>query len=206
MGLIVVLAFMFITFEWTEYDKKYEAAPLANDPTFELTLLPITYPEPPKPPPPAPKPVEVIEIVDDPGDEPDVILDSPEDLGAPVEIGRYIPPPVEEPKVDETAIFVLVEEMPEFHGGTAALFEYLNKNMRYPAVARDNGISGKVIVQFVVEKDGSIKDVEVARSVDPYLDKEAVRVIQAMPKWKPGKQRNNPVRVKFTVPVTFRLQ
>ena len=83
---------------------------------------------------------------------------------------------------------------------------FLNKNIKYPTIAQENGIQGRVILQFVVNKDGSIVDVVVARSVDPYLDKEAVRVVNMMPKWKPGKQRGKPVRVKFTLPVTFRLQ
>ena len=83
--------------------------------------------------------------------------------------------------------------------------QYLNKNIKYPVIAQEQGTQGRVIVQFVVNKDGSIVDAQVVRSVDPYLDKEAIRVINTMPKWTPGKQRGKPVRVKFTVPVAFRL-
>ena len=108
---------------------------------------------------------------------------------------------------DEDAIFVVVESMPEFPGGQQALFKYLCDNIKYPPIAQENGIQGRVVCQFVVNKDGSIVDVEVARSGgDPSLDKEAVRVIKSMPKWKPGKQRGKVVRVKYTVPVSFKLQ
>ena len=112
----------------------------------------------------------------------------------------------EPPKVEETKVFDVVEEMPQFPGGQAALLEYLAKNIKYPVVAEENGVQGRVIVTFVVEKDGSITDVRVVKSVDPSLDKEAQRVVKSMPKWIPGKQNGSAVRVKYTVPVTFRLQ
>ena len=110
------------------------------------------------------------------------------------------------PKVEETKVFDVVEEMPQFPGGQAALLEYLAKNIKYPVVAEENGIQGKVIVTFVVERDGSITDVKVVKSVDPSLDKEASRVVKSMPRWQPGKQNGSAVRVKYTVPVQFRLQ
>ena len=110
------------------------------------------------------------------------------------------------PAVEETKVFDVVEQMPQFKGGDAALMEYLQKNLRYPPIAEENGIKGRVVCQFVVERDGSITDIKVVRSVDPSLDKEAVRVIKAMPKWTPGKQNGSAVRVKFTLPVTFTLQ
>ncbi|MDY3847252.1 MAG: TonB family protein [Prevotella sp.] len=112
----------------------------------------------------------------------------------------------EPPKEEETKVFDVVEVMPTFPGGNAALFEWLSKNIKYPVVAEENGVQGRVIVTFVVERNGSITDVQVAKSVDPSLDKEAVRVVKAMPHWIPGKQNGSAVRVKFTVPVTFRLQ
>ena len=112
----------------------------------------------------------------------------------------------EPPKEEETKVFDVVEVMPTFPGGQGALFEWLSKNIKYPVVAEENGVQGRVIVTFVVERNGSITDVQVAKSVDPSLDKEAVRVVKAMPHWIPGKQNGSAVRVKFTVPVTFRLQ
>ena len=115
------------------------------------------------------------------------------------------PPPAPKPEVS-TKVFDVVEEMPSFPGGQGALMQYLASNIKYPVVAQENGVQGRVIVSFVVERDGSISDVKVARSVDPSLDREAQRVVKSMPKWKPGKQNGSAVRVKYTVPVVFRLQ
>ena len=112
----------------------------------------------------------------------------------------------EPPKEEETKVFDVVEQMPSFPGGQAALFQWLSSNIKYPVVAEENGVQGRVIVTFVVERDGSITDVRVVKSVDPSLDKEAVRVTKAMPRWIPGKQNGSAVRVKYTLPVTFRLQ
>ncbi|MBO4810178.1 MAG: energy transducer TonB [Prevotella sp.] len=111
-----------------------------------------------------------------------------------------------EQKEEETKVFEVVEQMPQFPGGDAALMQYLSTHIKYPVVAEENGIQGRVVCTFVVERDGSITDVRVVKSVDPSLDKEAVRVIKSMPKWIPGKQNGSAVRVKYTVPVTFRLQ
>ncbi|MBP5339934.1 MAG: energy transducer TonB [Prevotella sp.] len=110
------------------------------------------------------------------------------------------------PAVEETKVFDVVEQMPSFKGGDAALMEWLSKNIKYPVIAEENGIQGRVVATFVVERDGSITDVKIVKSVDPSLDKEAIRVLKAMPKWIPGRQNGQPVRVKYTVPVTFRLQ
>ena len=115
------------------------------------------------------------------------------------------PPPAPKPEV-ATKVFDVVEEMPSFPGGQAALMSYLNSNVKYPVVAQENGVQGRVIISFVVERDGSISDVKVARSVDPSLDREAQRVVKSMPRWTPGKQNGQTVRVKYTVPVVFRLQ
>ena len=112
----------------------------------------------------------------------------------------------EPPKEEETKVFDYAEQMPSFPGGPSALNEYLSKTIKYPVAAEENGIQGRVVVQFVVERDGSITDVHVVRSVDPSLDKEAIRVAKSMPRWIPGKQNGAPVRVKFTLPVSFRLQ
>ncbi len=115
------------------------------------------------------------------------------------------PPPAPKPEV-ANKVFDVVEEMPSFPGGQGALMSFLSSNIKYPVVAQENGVQGRVIVGFVVEKDGSISDVKVMRSVDPSLDREAQRVVKSMPKWKPGKQNGSAVRVKYTVPVVFRLQ
>ncbi|NPD81402.1 energy transducer TonB [Palleniella muris] len=123
-------------------------------------------------------------------------------LKAVEEIAAPEPPKHEE----ENKVFDVVEQMPAFPGGPAALMQYLSSHVKYPAVAEENGISGRVTVQFVVERDGSVTDVKTMKSVDPSLDREAERVVKSMPKWIPGKQNGAPVRVKYFVPVVFRLQ
>ncbi len=115
------------------------------------------------------------------------------------------PPPAPKPEVSNK-VFEVVEEMPHFPGGPAALQAFLSSNTKYPVVAQENGVQGRVTVSFVVERDGSITDVRVVRSVDPSLDREASRVVRSMPRWSPGKQNGSAVRVKYTVPVVFRLQ
>lgn len=107
---------------------------------------------------------------------------------------------------DNDEIFVVVEEMPQFPGGQTALMKYLSENIRYPVIAQEKGIEGRVICNFIVRKDGSIADVGVVRGVDPLLDEEAVRVIKSMPKWEPGRQKGKIVDVRFTLPIVFRLQ
>ena len=111
-----------------------------------------------------------------------------------------------EPKPEVEKIFDVVEQMPSFPGGPSALMEWLSNNVKYPVVAQENGVQGRVVVSFVVERDGSITDVKVVRGVDPSLDREASRVVRAMPRWIPGKQNGSAVRVKYNVPVAFRLQ
>ena len=114
--------------------------------------------------------------------------------------------PSEEEETEGNQIFTVVEQQPEFPGGEAALMAYIKKNLKYPAFAAENGIQGRVTLSFTVEKDGSIANIEVMRSPAEELSKEAIRVVQSMPKWKPGKQRGKAVRVKYVLPVTFRLQ
>src|SRR5690606_4980152 len=163
-------------------------------------------PPPPPPPPPAPETPEIIQVVEEKVET--RIEINIEDDASKRQMETFVPPPPPKPKVEEVTeeIFVVVEEQPEFPGGNAAMMKFLSDNIKYPVIAQENGIQGRVITIFVVERDGSITDVQVVRGVDPSLDKEAVRVIQSMPKWKPGKQRGSAVRVRFTLPVVFRLQ
>ena len=125
--------------------------------------------------------------------------------GEVLKIKEAVAQPEPKPEV-ENKVFDVVEQMPSFPGGMQALMEYLGNNVKYPVVAQENGVQGRVVVSFVVERDGSITDVKVVRSVDPSLDKEAVRVVKSMPRWIPGKQNGQAVRVKYNVPVAFRLQ
>ena len=121
------------------------------------------------------------------------------------DIAVATPPPAPKEEVTQK-VFDVVEVMPSFPGGQGALIQYLNSHVKYPVVAQENGIQGRVTISFVVERDGSITDVKVARSVDPSLDKEAARVVSSMPRWTPGKQNGSAVRVKYNVPVSFKLQ
>lgn len=207
MGFVATLAFMFVTFEWTQHDVNVASGSLTRDPIFEENLIPITFREEKlqPPPPPLAKVAEVLAIVNNNEKVADVTVKSSEDIGERVEI-RRIEPKAFDVLPAEEEIFVTVEKMPSFPGGDAALLQYLGKNIKYPTISAEGGIQGRVIVQFVVDKDGAITNPVVVRSVDAYLDKEALRVINAMPKWTPGKQRNQPVRVKYTLPVMFRLQ
>ncbi len=127
------------------------------------------------------------------------------DIAVRNDVAVATPPPAPKQEV-ENKVFDVVEVMPSFPGGQSALMEYLRDAIKYPVVAQENGVQGRVIISFVVERDGSITDVQVARSVDPSLDKEAMRVVRGMPKWNPGKQNGAAVRVKYNLPVSFRLQ
>ena len=206
MGLVFVLSLVYVALEWTEREvTKYEV----QDTEFlfedELDIQQTTQETPPPPPPPAVQEVEVLNVVEDNVETESIEVNSEDDEAEEVVIAAPVEAPVEEE--EEEVVFVVVESMPEFPGGQAALFKYLSENVKYPMIAQENGIQGRVICQFVVNKDGSIVDVEVVRSGgDPSLDKEAIRVIKSMPKWKPGKQRGKAVRVKYTVPVNFKLQ
>ncbi|MCR5140832.1 MAG: energy transducer TonB [Bacteroidaceae bacterium] len=207
MGLVTVFALLFVAFEWTQHEKKYDGDILdAGDIILEEEVIPITMPEKKTvpPPPQAVTQAEVLNIVEDDAEIEETTLVSNEDQAVFVEVTDDVPVVVEEVE-EEQEIFQVVENMPEFPGGTQALLQYLKKNIKYPTICQEQGIQGRVVVQFVVNKDGSIVDPEVIKPVNPYLDKEALRVVSTMPKWKPGEQRGKPVRVKFTLPVQFKL-
>ena len=205
MGLVFVLSLVYVALEWTEREvTKYEVTDTEFLFEEEVEIQQTSQETPPPPPPPAVQEVEVLNVVED-NVETESIEVNTEETEQEVVIAAPVEAPVEEE--EEEVVFVVVEKMPEFPGGQQALFKYLSENVKYPVIAQENGIQGRVICQFVVNRDGSIVDVEVVRSGgDPSLDKEAVRVIKSMPKWKPGKQRGKAVRVKYTVPVNFKLQ
>ena len=207
IGFVVALAVMFVALEWTQRDKEINIDDyIVADLSLEEEIVPITLPEKKTvpPPPQAVTVAEVIEIVEDDAEIVEDIIASNDDQTEFVDITEVENFVVEE-EPEEEAPFMVVEDMPEFPGGTAALLEYLKKNIKYPNICRENNIQGRVLIQFIVNKDGSIVDPEVVKPVNPYLDKEALRVIAGMPAWKPGSQRGKAVRVKFTVPVNFRL-
>lgn len=211
MGMIVGLAVLFVGFEWSTKDVQVVTADEGVADIIAEEEIEITRPEntpPPPPPPPAPAVTEVLNVVDDDVELEQQEIISSEDDASAAQTETFVAPVVEEEEEEESAqqIFTVVEKQPEFPGGTAELFKYLSKAIKYPVIAQENGIQGRVVCSFVVNRDGSIVDIQVMRGVDPSLDKEAVRVISEMPKWKPGEQRGKPVRVRFILPVQFRLQ
>ena len=208
VGYVIVLVFMFVAFEWSKRDVRIDMSGAITENVFEQEIeIPITeQPELVAPPPPqAPAIAEVLTIVDDNDNVKETAIASSEEIGEAVII-KPVSPTVDEEIPVEDEIFEVVEKNPEFSYNGMSLMQYLGKSIKYPTNAQETGTQGRVIVQIVVNKDGSIVDVKVVRGVDPYLDKEAIRVISTMPKWKPGEQRGKPVRCKFTVPVMFKLQ
>ena len=209
IGLVISLAITFFAFEWTSKETKVSTLEDTAEVILEEEIIPITQETPP-PPPAAPKiPIlsDQIDIVDDEIElDDDMFMNLEDDASLGVEIMDYVE--VEEEVVEEEAIpFQLVEEKPSFQGGDANQFsKWVNQRLVYPEIAKENGVQGRVTLQFTVEKDGSVTKVKVLRGVDPSLDKEAVRVVSQSPKWKPGKQRDRAVPVTYTFPVIFQLR
>lgn len=206
LGFIFVLSVCYVALEWTAREvTKYDVADIEMGFEEQIDIQQTTQETPPPPPPPQVQEVEVLNVVEDDKEVESVEINTEDDKDVVIDIAP--PVEVEEEAEDEEIVFVKVEKDPEFPGGVQALFKYLSENIKYPVIAQENGIQGQVVCQFTVNKDGSIVDINVVRSSgEPSLDKEAVRVIQSMPKWKPGQQGGKAVRVKYTLPVRFRLQ
>lgn len=206
IGLVVALFIVWRVFEYRSYDKQeYEAFTRTVEVMDEE--MEITKQEQPKPQVQAPKPqVTQIQVVEDDTEVEDIDINAEVDQDEVIEEYVYEAPEIEEEEIVEEEVFLSVEENPEFPGGTAKLLEYVQKNLKYPMMARESDIQGRVFVGFVVEKDGSISNVKVLRGIGGGCDEEAVRVVQSLPKFKPGKQRGNPVRVQYTLPIVFKLQ
>ncbi len=205
IGTIVALAILFTGFEWGRQDIKIETNYVTGTLDDDWDDIWITRPEPPEPPKP------------DPVKEPDILIEVPDDVKVePLKISpseglpgdpapEYIQSTIDR-KEDIDEIFISVEIMPEFPGGDKALLKWIGEHMTYPAVAAENGVEGRVSCSFIINIDGSISDIQILRSIDPSLDREAIRVLKSMPNWKPGMQQGRPVRVKYNVPVRFKLQ
>ncbi len=208
IGLVFALSFVLIAFEWTTMDVKVDLSLVDDTEAVEEEIIPITRQKEvkPPPPPPPPKAADILNIVDDDVELDDEleIMDTEMDESVEVDFTNIDYDYGEER--DEGEVFMIVEEMPEFPGGTAALQKYLAESVKYPVIAQENGIQGRIYVQFVINSKGEVTNATVLRGVDPSLDREALRVVQSMPNWKPGKQRNRPVRVSYTVPINFVLQ
>ena len=199
MGLVMALSLVYISFEWSKdkviYDNLTQGG--ASIPDEDLIPITLTSVPPPPPPPPLPKIIEEFKIVEKPVEN--LVLDMPK-FNDKIEIPSFRKPEEPVEVIDEPQIWV--EQMPEFNGN---INKYLSEAINYPVLAIEIGLQGKVVCEFVVNKDGTIVDVKVLRGIDRSLDNEAVRVIKSMPAWKPGRMNGKAVRVKFTLPVNFRL-
>lgn len=205
LGLVVVLAVILLAFEWTTAPSDNQII-MQDELVLEEEITPITRQQPVQPPPPPPPPqvVEVLNIVEDDVDIEEFEFD---DIEADEDMEMDFVPFEEEEEEAEEEVFFIVENMPSFKGGDLNTFRnWVQSNLVYPEIAAENGISGRVFIQFAVNASGNVVDVVVARGVDPALDKEAVRVVKNSPSWTPGKQRGRPVKVQFTFPIVFVLQ
>lgn len=202
MGMLFALALVLVAFEWKIFEKQDTGGAELDLDLIEEEIVPQSIQKPPPPPPP-PAPTTVIEIVDDEEEIEDEL--EIEDLEVDQDTEIEIIQDVQEEVVEEE-VFTIVEEMPSFPGGEAKLFEYLGKNIKYPQIAKEAGISGVVYVNFVVGSSGNITDVKVLRGIGGGCDEEAVRVVKNMPDWKPGKQRGKPVKVSYNLPIRFSLK
>jgi len=209
LGLVIVLSLCLIAFEWTTGEKgPNEFADLGEE-VLEEELIPITEMEQQQPetPPEIPQVTEIFEIVEDDVSIENEIIFADDETNFDDEVQMYDFELGEEEEEEEEEIFVVVEDMPTFRGGDVNKFrEWVQKRVKYPQIAAENGIQGKVYIMFVVEPDGSVSNVSVMRGVDPALDEEAVKVVESSPAWSPGRQRGAPVRVRFSITVNFQLQ
>jgi protein TonB len=209
MGLVLAVAILFVGFEWGEEDIQI-ATDNGTSVIIDEEEIDITVQNEPPPPPPEPEVIkepDILDIVEDEVEVEDIQIASSEDDMSQAQLDTYVAPvEEEEEEIDENFVFMTVEHMPEFPGGDAALLKWIGDHTVYPTIASENGIEGRVFCTFTVNTDGSVTDVQVIRPVDPNLDKEAIRVLKLLPKFKPGEQRGKAVRVKYSVPVKFKLQ
>ena len=209
IGLVVALLVVWGAFSYSTKEKAVASLGEDTQVVEVEDMVPITQETPP-PPPEAPKiPVlsDQIDIVEDDIKVDDNFMSLEDDANLGVEIMDYVEEVKEEVVEEEAIPFQLVEEKPSFNGGDANEFsKWVNSKLQYPEIAKENGVQGRVTLQFTVNPDGSVSNVKVLRGVDPSLDKEAVRVVSSSPKWTPGKQRDRNVKVTYTFPVIFQLK
>lgn len=201
MGMLFALAIVLVAFEWKIFEKTASTMGDLELEMVEEEIIPQSIATPPPPPPP-PQATTVIEIVDDEEEiEEELELDLEVDQHTEIEFIESA-----EEEVVEEEIFTIVEDMPSFPGGEEALFKYLGQNIKYPQIAKEAGITGRVFVNFVIDKEGNVTDVKVLRGIGGGCDEEAVRVVKNMPKWSAGKQRGKPVKVSYNLPIKFSLK
>ena len=202
-GLVFALGVVLASFNYSNHERNRMVFGEIDNFDIEDVLIPITRPMEVTPPPAPPKVAEVITIIESESDlDEDFEID---DVEATQETPIVFIEREEEEEEAEPDIFMKAEVDPSFPGGTAALYKLIAKSVKYPEGARSNGVSGKVYVRFVINQKGEVENASVYRGVDPLLDREAVRVIEALPRWNPGTQRGKPVKVWFTLPINFQL-
>jgi protein TonB len=209
LGLVISLAVCLYGFEASNKVEQVGSLGSMSNQTVEEEIIPVTRQDEVKPPPPPPPPkvVDMLVIVDDNTEIKDELEIEDTEATDKTAITAVMQVATEkEEEAEDAPVFFIVEEMPDFPGGQLALRKFIAQAIKYPVIAQENGIQGKVFVNFVVNKDGSVTNAKIARGVDPSLDKEALRVVMSLPKWKPGKQGGKPVRVSYTVPINFVLQ
>lgn len=213
IGFIITLLIVYFAFEWKSYETQVSTLDTsAVAVVAEEEMVPITQEEPQQAPEPVKQPAisDFIDIVsDDVVIEDEIVIETEDDNSLGVDIKDYVEEAVvEEEIIEEEIPFAIIEEKPSFMGGdpTQTFTKWVYSQIEYPEIAKENGIQGRVIVTFIVDTDGQIKNIKVLRGVDPSLDKEAVRVISKSPKWAPGKQRNKPAKVRYNFPINFQLR
>lgn len=209
IGFVLAFGFTYICFEWTNTEVTvHEVEDTFINQSEDLIIPQTTQIE--TPPEKIEKPKEVVQqvltVVSNEVETTTTVEVAEQTTEQPIEFIPQNTDPIEEEEEEEEEIFQVVEKVAGFPGGNAKLMEFLRKELVYPQIAIDNNVQGRVFVQFVVNRDGSIQDVKVTRGVDPVLDEEAIRVVKKMPKWIPAEQRGKTVRSRFTLPVMFKFK
>lgn len=204
IGLVITLLIVVSAFEYSGRDNA-DAKDLAQNQNLIEEIMEVPPTEQPPPPPPKIQQPEIIEVPDEEEIEEEIEVEFDVEVTEDTKVEEIVIAPVVEEKEDVDQIFLVVEETATPKGGMAAFYKYVGDKMKYPAQARRMGIEGKVFVEFVINRDGSITDVKAIKGIGAGCDEEAVRVVQSAPPWNPGKQRGKPVRQRYVVPITFKL-
>lgn len=222
-GLLASLVLMILAFSWTQYEKTIDLSSFLDTLEEEIEVETPRTAEPPPPPPPPPPPV-IQEVPNDVSIEETIVFEDQSikeetPVVAPPVVEKAPPPPPPPPAPKEDEIFKVVEDQPAFPGCESVtnkdekkkcsdekMLQFIYSNIKYPAIARENGVEGTAVIRFVVEKDGSITAPEIVRDIGAGCGEEAMRVVKMMPHWNPGKQRGRPVRVQFNLPIRFKLE
>lgn len=207
IGLVISLAFILLAFSWKTPINRAEEIGTVDWEVPDDIIIPLTKPEKKEIAPPV-RTVELFELVDNNTEieDNDLEIFDTEITDQGIDVNAFQNLSEDDSEFDKEEVVLFPDEMPEFPGGMPALLKFIANSVNYPVIAQENGIQGKVFVNFVINADGQVSDAKVIRGVDPSLDKEALRVVNNLPEWKPGKQAGRAVRVSYNVPISFVLQ